>query len=126
MRANSRAHRAPGDAQLKSIMSKRVPVVRVAPGQSATFALKKLKKNQLRKGMVLAGAALQVDLSLLCAGPDAFCRPGGPGCLSVAMRAAQGVSAVRGGGAHSAPPNHDRGELSASGALPHHPPGARF
>ena len=41
-------------------MNKRVPVARVAPGQSATFALKRLKKGQLRKGMILAGAALQV------------------------------------------------------------------
>ncbi len=54
--------------QLKSIMNKRVPVSRVAPGQSATFALKRLKKAQLRKGMILAGAALQVPAAVcVCA-----------------------------------------------------------
>eukprot|EP00292_Cryptomonas_paramecium_P002998 CAMPEP_0113683934 /NCGR_PEP_ID=MMETSP0038_2-20120614/13654_1 /TAXON_ID=2898 /ORGANISM="Cryptomonas paramecium" /LENGTH=643 /DNA_ID=CAMNT_0000603489 /DNA_START=40 /DNA_END=1967 /DNA_ORIENTATION=+ /assembly_acc=CAM_ASM_000170 len=45
--------------QLKSMMNKRMPVSRVTPGQTATFALKKLRKNQLRKGMILADAALQ-------------------------------------------------------------------
>jgi len=45
--------------QLKSMMNKRMPVNRVTPGQTATFALKKLRKNQLRKGMILADAALQ-------------------------------------------------------------------
>jgi len=45
--------------QFKSFMNKRVPVAKVVAGQAATFALKKIKKNQIRKGMVLADAALQ-------------------------------------------------------------------
>jgi len=43
---------------VKSIMNKRLPVSRVAAGQTATFALKKVKKNQIRKGMVLAEASM--------------------------------------------------------------------
>lgn len=45
--------------QFKSFMNKRVSVSRVSAGQAATFAIKKLKKNQIRKGMILADAALQ-------------------------------------------------------------------
>lgn len=45
--------------QFKSFMNKRVPVAKVVAGQAATFALKKIKKNQIRKGMILADAILQ-------------------------------------------------------------------
>lgn len=39
--------------QIKSVHSKRVPVKQVVAGQSAGFALKKIKRSTLRKGMVL-------------------------------------------------------------------------
>ena len=39
--------------QVKSVHSKRVPVKSVTAGQSAGFALKKIKRSQIRKGMVL-------------------------------------------------------------------------
>ncbi|CAG0902177.1 unnamed protein product [Cyprideis torosa] len=38
---------------IKSIHRKRMPVKEVRGGQTASFALKKIKRNQLRKGMVL-------------------------------------------------------------------------
>mmetsp|Transcript_45150 Transcript_45150/g.113152 ORF Transcript_45150/g.113152 Transcript_45150/m.113152 type:complete len:632 (-) Transcript_45150:431-2326(-) len=44
--------------QIKSIMNKRLPVVKASTGQSATFAVKKFKRNQFRKGMIVADAAL--------------------------------------------------------------------
>jgi GTPase len=44
--------------QIKSIMNKRLPVAKACAGQSATFAVKKFKRNQFRKGMVVADAAL--------------------------------------------------------------------
>lgn len=39
--------------QIKSVHSKRVPVKQVMAGMSAGFALKKIKRSTLRKGMVL-------------------------------------------------------------------------
>jgi len=39
--------------QIKSIHSKRVPVKQVIAGQSVGFALKKIKRSMIRKGMVL-------------------------------------------------------------------------
>jgi len=39
--------------QIKSVHSKRVPVKQVIAGQSAGFALKKIKRSMIRKGMVL-------------------------------------------------------------------------
>jgi len=39
--------------QVKSIESKRVPVKSVVAGMSASFALKKIKRNNIRKGMVM-------------------------------------------------------------------------
>lgn len=44
---------------IKSIHYKRVPVTRVVAGQTAALALKKVKKHQVRKGMVLAAEALK-------------------------------------------------------------------
>jgi len=41
------------EVQIKSVHSKRVPVKAVHAGQSAGFALKKIKRSQIRKGMVL-------------------------------------------------------------------------
>lgn len=38
---------------IKSIQYKRLPVTRVVAGQTAALALKKVKRNQVRKGMVL-------------------------------------------------------------------------
>mmetsp|Transcript_39040 Transcript_39040/g.103192 ORF Transcript_39040/g.103192 Transcript_39040/m.103192 type:complete len:193 (-) Transcript_39040:154-732(-) len=45
--------------QIRSIHNKRIVVSRVAAGQSATLALKKLKRNQIRKGMVIAKLSMQ-------------------------------------------------------------------
>ena len=39
--------------QVKGIHRKRVPISIAYPGQSVSFALKKVKRNQIRKGMVL-------------------------------------------------------------------------
>ncbi|EGC39348.1 hypothetical protein DICPUDRAFT_147862 [Dictyostelium purpureum] len=39
--------------QIKSIHTKRLPVKRVKAGQTASLALKKIKKEQIRKGMVV-------------------------------------------------------------------------
>mmetsp|Transcript_13862 Transcript_13862/g.32137 ORF Transcript_13862/g.32137 Transcript_13862/m.32137 type:complete len:642 (-) Transcript_13862:141-2066(-) len=44
--------------QIKSIMNKRLPVAKACAGQSATFAVKKFKRSQFRKGMIVADAAL--------------------------------------------------------------------
>mmetsp|Transcript_43557 Transcript_43557/g.137820 ORF Transcript_43557/g.137820 Transcript_43557/m.137820 type:complete len:531 (-) Transcript_43557:220-1812(-) len=44
--------------QLKSIMNKSMPVNQVSAGQSATLAIKKVKRNQIRKGMVVVDAKL--------------------------------------------------------------------
>ncbi len=38
---------------IKSIHRKRVPVPTTAAGQSASFALKKIKRSSIRRGMVL-------------------------------------------------------------------------
>ncbi|XP_072943334.1 GTP-binding protein 1 [Epargyreus clarus] len=43
---------------VKSIHRKRMPVSEVRGGQTASFALKKIKRSQIRKGMVLAAPAL--------------------------------------------------------------------
>jgi GTPase len=42
--------------QVKSVHSKRVPVKSAWAGQSAGFALKKIKRSLIRKGMVLVDA----------------------------------------------------------------------
>ena len=42
--------------QIKSIHRKRLPVNEVSAGQAAAFALKKVKKKEVRKGSVLLGA----------------------------------------------------------------------
>lgn len=44
---------------LKSLHSKRLPVKIVKAGQSAAIALKKIKRNEIRKGMVLVDAKLK-------------------------------------------------------------------
>ena len=41
--------------QVKSIQRKRVPVSHADAGQSVSFALKRIKRNQMRKGMLLVG-----------------------------------------------------------------------
>ena len=43
--------------QVKSIHRKRLPVNEVMAGQAAAFALKKVKKKEVRKGSVLLGTA---------------------------------------------------------------------
>ena len=45
-------------AQIRSIQRKRMPVAECNGGQTASFALKKVKRNQVRKGMVMVDAAL--------------------------------------------------------------------
>ncbi len=44
---------------VKSIHRKRMPVRRVSGGQTASFALKKVKRSEIRKGMVMLSPALQ-------------------------------------------------------------------
>lgn len=44
---------------IKSIHRKRMPVREVKAGQTASFALKKLKRSQLRKGMVMVSPQLE-------------------------------------------------------------------
>jgi GTPase len=44
--------------QIKGVQRKRVNVPRVYAGQCSSFALKKLKRNQIKKGMVLLGKDL--------------------------------------------------------------------
>lgn len=44
--------------QVKSIHRKRMPVKEVRGGQTASFALKKIKRSQIRKGMVLVAPEL--------------------------------------------------------------------
>ncbi|ESN96478.1 hypothetical protein HELRODRAFT_107544 [Helobdella robusta] len=44
---------------VKSIHRKRMPVKEVKGGQTASFALKKLKRSQIRKGMVMVSPALE-------------------------------------------------------------------
>merc|ERR1712226_59862 len=44
---------------IKSIQRKRLPVKFVKGGQTASFALKKIKRNQIRKGMVLVSPAVK-------------------------------------------------------------------
>ncbi|KAL3315283.1 GTP-binding protein 1 [Cichlidogyrus casuarinus] len=44
---------------IKSIQRKRLPVSKVCGGQTASFALKRVKRSQLRKGMVLISTALE-------------------------------------------------------------------
>jgi GTPase len=41
--------------QIKSIQRKRVNVPTASAGQSASFAVKKIKRNAIRKGMVMLG-----------------------------------------------------------------------
>lgn len=43
---------------VKSIHRKRMPVREVRGGQTASFALKKIKRSQIRKGMVMVSPAL--------------------------------------------------------------------
>lgn len=43
---------------VKSIHRKRMPVREVRGGQTASFALKKIKRSQIRKGMVMVAPAL--------------------------------------------------------------------
>ncbi|CAG7730374.1 unnamed protein product [Allacma fusca] len=43
---------------IKSIHRKRMPVAQVRGGQTASFALKKIKRSQIRKGMVLVSPSL--------------------------------------------------------------------
>jgi GTPase len=43
---------------IKSIHRKRMPVPEVRSGQTASFALKKIKRSQIRKGMVMVSAKL--------------------------------------------------------------------
>lgn len=49
--------------QVKSIHYKRLPVERVVAGQTAALALKKVKRSQVRKGMVLVAEALKPTAS---------------------------------------------------------------
>lgn len=44
---------------IRSIQRKRLPVTEVRGGQTASFALKKIKRNQIRKGMVMVAKELQ-------------------------------------------------------------------
>lgn len=44
---------------VKSIHRKRMPVTEVRSGQTASFALKKIKRSQIRKGMVMVNPKLQ-------------------------------------------------------------------
>jgi len=44
---------------IKSIHRKRMPVTEVKSGQTASFSLKKIKRSQIRKGMVMIHAALE-------------------------------------------------------------------
>ncbi len=45
-------------AVIKSIQTKRMPVKTVKAGQTASLALKKIKRNQIRKGMVLVSKSM--------------------------------------------------------------------
>lgn len=45
-------------AQIRSIQRKRLPVTECIGGQTASFSLKKVKRNQVRKGMVMVDAAI--------------------------------------------------------------------
>ena len=49
------------NTQVKGIHRKRVPISVATPGQGVSFALKKIKRNQIRKGMVLVSK--EVDTS---------------------------------------------------------------
>lgn len=50
--------------QIKSVHSKRVPVKQVCAGMSAGFALKKIKRSTLRKGMVLVAVDAKPEPSI--------------------------------------------------------------
>lgn len=50
--------------QIKSVHSKRVPVKQVCAGMSAGFALKKIKRSTLRKGMVLVAMDAKPEPSI--------------------------------------------------------------
>lgn len=50
--------------QIKSVHAKRVPVKQVSAGMSAGFALKKIKRSTLRKGMVLVAADAKPEPSI--------------------------------------------------------------
>jgi GTPase len=52
------------NAQVKSIHRKRVNVPCCSAGQSASFALKKIKRASIRKGMVLLGKGLEPKATL--------------------------------------------------------------
>ena len=43
----------------RSIHRKRMPVTEVKSGQTASFSLKKIKRSQIRKGMVMVNPALE-------------------------------------------------------------------
>mmetsp|Transcript_28154 Transcript_28154/g.57670 ORF Transcript_28154/g.57670 Transcript_28154/m.57670 type:complete len:588 (+) Transcript_28154:145-1908(+) len=58
------SHGAFVPVQLKSIMNKSLPVTGARAGQSVTLALKKVKRGQIRKGMVLIDAALAPKASV--------------------------------------------------------------
>jgi len=47
------------EVSIKSIHNKRLPVKRVVAGQTATFALRKYKREDIRKGMVLLDKSLE-------------------------------------------------------------------
>lgn len=58
-----------GDFQsitIKSIHRKRMVVREVRSGQTASFALKKIKRSQIRKGMVLVSPDLNPQVSFVC------------------------------------------------------------
>ena len=46
---------------IKSIHRKRMPVGEVKSGQTASFALKKIKRSQIRKGMVMVSPKLKPE-----------------------------------------------------------------
>ncbi|NHJ33477.1 MAG: elongation factor 1-alpha [Asgard group archaeon] len=43
------------EVKIRSIQNKRIPVKRVVAGQTATFALRRIQRSAIRKGMVLLG-----------------------------------------------------------------------
>ena len=47
----------------RSIHRKRMPVTEVKSGQTASFSLKKIKRSQIRKGMVMVSPALEPQCS---------------------------------------------------------------
>ncbi|MHA1121350.1 MAG: GTP-binding protein [Candidatus Heimdallarchaeota archaeon] len=51
------------DVKIKSIHNKRLQVKRVVAGQTATFALRRIQRSALRKGMVLLGKDAQIKVA---------------------------------------------------------------